>query len=276
MMNTRPASAGQIEQPKPAVACLVEDIFFVPRLTDVIERLGGVPVLAETAEALVDAVDRTFPVLVLVDLNAAGDWQTAIRRLKHRPHSKRTPVYAFGAHVEPAVLQAARQAGADHAWARSKMMSDLPTVVERHLHPPVRYLEGWDDELSALAKRGVAEFNRGDYYEQHEYFEAAWMEEARPIRDLYQGILQVGVSFYLIEQDNWTGAVKMIRRGLSLLRDLPAVSQGIDLAAFRAQAEYVHAALTALGPERLGDLESGLFPQIELVEEGDGQSTIDD
>lgn len=274
-MNTLPVPTDQTEEPKPAVACLVEDIFFVPRLTDVIERLGGMPVLAETAEALVDAVDRTFPVLVLVDLNARGDWQAAIRRLKNRPHTKRTPVYAFGAHVEPAMLQAARQAGADHAWARSKMMSDLPTVVERHLRPPVRYPDGWDDELSDLAKRGVAEFNQREYYEQHEYFEAAWMEETRPIRDLYQGILQVGVSFYLIEQDNWAGAVKMIRRGLSLLRDLPPVSQGLDLAALRAQAEYVHAALTALGPERLGDLDPELFPQIELVEEGDGRLTIE-
>ncbi|MCB0075629.1 MAG: DUF309 domain-containing protein, partial [Caldilineaceae bacterium] len=102
----------------------------------------------------------------------------------------------------------ARAAGADHAWARSKMTADLVDVVKRHVSPPVRYPTGWDDRLSAKAQQGVHEFNRGEFFEQHELFEEAWLEEPRPIREMYQGILQVGVAFYLIEQDNWAGAVK--------------------------------------------------------------------
>lgn len=249
----------------PAVVCLTADIFFMPRLADAIAQQGGAPVFAEDAEALVDAVDRTFPVLVLVDLQAAGDWAGAIQRIKNRPHSRRIPVYAYGPHVQPDALRAARAAGADHAWARSRMMKELVDVIARYLQAPVRYVDGWDDHLSGDAERGVAAFNRGEYYRQHDYFEAAWREETRPVRDLYQGILQVGVAFYLLEQDNWAGAVKMIRRGLSHLRGLPAVCQGIDLAAFRAHTEAAQRTIMELGPARTQEVDPAAYPRIELV-----------
>lgn len=250
---------------KPAVVCLVPDLFFATRFDDVIRAAGGEPVLVDSGEELVSAVDRSFPVLVLVDLDAPGDWAFAVRRIKTRPHSRQIPVYAFGSHVEVDTLRKARSAGADHAWARSKMASDLPAVVQRHVSPPVRYPEGWDDRLSDKARQGVAEFNRGEFYEQHELFEEAWMEEARPIRDMYQGILQVGVAFHLIQQDNWAGAVKMFRRGLPRLRDLPDVCQGVDIAAFRRAAEAIHAEVSALGAARLHEFDRSTFPQIGMA-----------
>ena len=59
----------------------------------------------------VDAVDRYFPVLGLVDLATPGDWATAISRCKLRPHTAAMPIIAFGSHVEVATLkQRARRA----------------------------------------------------------------------------------------------------------------------------------------------------------------------
>ena len=37
--------------------------------------------------------------------------------------------------------------------------------------------------------KGVAEFNRGEFFECHESLEELWLAEERPIRSLYQGIL---------------------------------------------------------------------------------------
>jgi uncharacterized protein len=167
--------------------------------------------------------------------------------------------------VPPWSLVAARKAGADHAWARSKMMEELVAVVDRHLHPPVRYPDGWDTSLNAEAQMGVDEFNKGHYFEQHEHFEAAWMAEPRPIRELYQGILQVGVAFLQMEQNNWAGALKLFRRGLPRLRDLPPVCQGIDLAALRTAAEAIHQEVTTLGPTKLAEFDRSRFPKIHLV-----------
>lgn len=247
------------------VVCLAADLLVATRLHDVITAQGGKPVLTETPEALVDAVDHHFPVLILVDLQTPGDWRLAITRCKLRPQSRQIPLYAFGSHVDGATLQAARQAGADHVWARSKMMTAVATVVDHHLHPPVDYPAGWDDQLSDLARIGLIEFNHGHYFEQHEYLEAAWQAETRAIREMYQGILQVGVAFLQIERGNWMGALKMFRRGLPRLRNLPSICQGINVAALRAAAEAIHTEVTALGPERLAEFDQSRFPQIEFA-----------
>lgn len=259
------ADSSPMTPPPLPVVVLAPDLFFATRFEDVIRQQGGRPIVVETPDALVDAADAAFPVLVLVDLNTPGEVAQAIQRLKVRPHTRQIPLYAFGSHVETAALTAARRAGADHAWARSKFMQELPALVARHLHPPVRYPEGWDSPLSDLARAGVAAFNAGDYFEQHEHFEEAWLAEPRPIRELYQGILQIGVAFHHIEQGNWAGALKLFRRGLPRLRDLPPVCQGIDVAALRAAAEAIHAEITTLGPDRLPEFDRTRFPKLRLV-----------
>jgi hypothetical protein len=247
------------------IVVLAPDLFFATRFEDVIRRQGGAPVLAETPERWLAAVDYHFPVLALLDLNAPGDWHSALTRVKLRPHTRLVPVYAFGSHVEAETLAAARKAGADHAWARSRMMEELPALVARYLHPPVTYPDGWDAPLLPKARAGIEEFNRGEYFEQHELLEEAWMEESRPVREMYQGILQVGVALFQIEQDNWAGSLKMFRRGLPRLHTLPPVCQGVDIASLRAAAEAIHREVTALGPERLHEFDRTKFPTIRLV-----------
>jgi predicted metal-dependent hydrolase/CheY-like chemotaxis protein len=256
------AQPSQSDAVRPAVVCLEPDLFFATRLDDVIRACGGQPVIVDTPDEFVAAVDRFFPVLSLLDLNTPGEWELAIRRCKLRPHTAQTPLIAFGSHVEVETLKRARQAGADHAWARSKLMEELVSLVQRHVQPPVIYPDGWNAPLSDLARHGIEEFNQGEYFEQHEWLEKAWLEEQRPIREMYQGILQIGVAFLQIERGNWTGAIKLLRRGLPRLRTLPPVCQGLDVAAFRAAAAAVHAALVVLGPERLGEFDKGKLPKI--------------
>lgn len=259
------SGAGAGENARPVVVAVCSDMMLSIRIQDAIERSGGRAVVVDGDGALA-AIDQNFPVLVLVDLAADGEWEAAIRSSKLRPHTRPIPIYAFGSHVDTSTLRAAREAGADHAWARSRMMEELGDVILRHVDPPVRYPEGWDDALSPKARAGIEEFNRGDYFEQHELLEEAWMEETRPIREMYQGILQVGVAFFQIERDSWAGAMKMFGRGLPKLRGLPDVCQGIKLAEFRRRAERIRAEVSQLGPERLGEFDRTLFPRIETVE----------
>lgn len=254
----------------PAVVALLADLFFAPRFADVIRAQGGAPLLVDTPAALVAAVDSAFPVLVLVDLSTPGDWAEALRRIKLRPHSRGAPIYAFGSHVDAAALRAARAAGADHAWARSRMLEELPALVARYVRPAAAYPQGWDEPLSPEARLGVEAFNRGDYFDQHEHFEQAWLAESRPVRALYQGVLQVGVALLHIERDNWAGALKLFRRGLPRLRTLPPICQGVHVAEFRAEAEAIHAEITALGPDGMRSFDRSRFPRIE-VEGGAGR-----
>ena len=248
----------------PTIVVLEPALFFMPRFVDVISAAGATPIVVETPDEFVAAVDRHFPVVAFVDLATSGDWFAAIQRCKLRPHTRSISIFAFGSHVDAATLQAARRAGADHAWARSRFMTELPAVVAQHVTPAVVYPVGWDAPLSELARQGIEAFNHADYFEQHEYLEAAWLAEPRPVRAMYQGILQVGVAFLQIQRHNWPGALKLLRRGLPRLRTLPPVCQGVEIAAFRAAAESIHAEVTALGPQRLGEFDQARFPKIGM------------
>jgi len=118
----------------------------------------------------------------------------------------------------------------------------------------------------SLALKGVEEFNRGEFFEQHETLETAWRAESRPVRELYQGILQVGLACYQIERGNWPGAHKMFERGLRHLRSFAPACQGIDVAQLIADAERVRDEAQRLGPRRLHELDRRLFPKITVRE----------
>jgi predicted metal-dependent hydrolase len=261
--TSTPASASV--PPIQRIVCLTIDSTIVERVQAAVAAHDGDPLIVATPDELVAAVDQWFPVLVLIDLTTPGDWQNAIARSKLRPHSKQIPIYAFGRQEDEPTFQAARQAGADHVWATDQLLAELPQIVQRQLNPPTIYPDGWDEPLSELARTGLIEFNQGQYFEQHEHLEAAWLAEPRPIRALYQGILQVGVAFLQIERGNWAGALKLLRRGLPRLRGLPAVCQGVQIGKLRAAAEAIHAELIQLGPDRLHEFDPRRFPKIEFL-----------
>jgi predicted metal-dependent hydrolase len=122
------------------------------------------------------------------------------------------------------------------------------------------------DGLSPLVMKGIQEFNRGEFFEQHETLEAAWHAEPRPVRELYQGILQVGLACYQIERGNLPGALKMLERGLRRLRRFMPECLGIDVSRLIAEAERVRGEAQRLGPERLNELDRSLFPRIVVGE----------
>ena len=260
------------EQYRPAVVILEQDLFFSVRLEDVVRAAGGDPITVEDADLFVAAVERTFPALTLLDLKTPGDWETAVRQCKMKPHTRQTPIYAFGSHVDVATLQRARKAGVDHAWARSRMMEELVAVVDRHIHPPVRHLDGCADPPSRAAVAGLLAFNQGRFFDQHEFLELAWNEEPRQVRDLYQGILQVGVAFLQMERGNRRGALKMFRRGLPKLRGLANECQRINVAAFRTTAEQIHRSLAEVGQDQPFDQSATSFPKIEFINPYGGET----
>ena len=118
--------------------------------------------------------------------------------------------------------------------------------------------------LPPLVRKGIQEFNRGEFFEQHETLETAWRKEARPIRDLYQGILQVGVACYQIERRNLPGALKVMERGLRRLRLFAPECMGIDVARLVADAQRLRDEATRLQPDRLPELDRSLFPRIVI------------
>ena len=114
-------------------------------------------------------------------------------------------------------------------------------------------------DLHEEARRGIALFNQRAYFDAHEALEAAWRAEPGPLRALYQGILQVGVAYYHIQKNNYSGALKMFSRCEQRLAQFPAQFAGIDLDAFRRDYRAVRDALIQRGPSNLQE-----FPEILL------------
>ena len=123
-----------------------------------------------------------------------------------------------------------------------------------------------DGVLPPLAMKGIEEFNRGEFYEQHETLETAWRAEPRPVRGLYQAILQIGVACYHLERGNRTGALRLLERGLRKLRPFAPACMGIDIVRLIADAERLQGQIQSVGPDHLVTLDRTLFPRIILID----------
>jgi len=113
---------------------------------------------------------------------------------------------------------------------------------------------------------GIAQFNRGEFFEQHETLELLWRAERRDIRYLYQGILQIGVAFHHLRRLNHHGTVYMLTRGPRYLAPFAPRCQRVDVAALLGDAATALQAVDRLGPARLAEFDWNLVPRVRLVE----------
>ncbi len=114
---------------------------------------------------------------------------------------------------------------------------------------------------------GIAEFNAGLFFEQHETLEEAWIAEEDPVRYLYQGILQIGVGCYhLLTKRNARGAGRMWAKGVRLLESFPPVCCGVDVTALIAATRSCMAELERVAPN-IDAFDRSLIPRIRLAEE---------
>jgi hypothetical protein len=63
--------------------------------------------------------------VLVVDMGARGDWESAIRAA----HSRGIPVIAFGSHMDAEARRRARQAGVARVLANSNLARDLPGIL---------------------------------------------------------------------------------------------------------------------------------------------------
>jgi uncharacterized protein len=118
-------------------------------------------------------------------------------------------------------------------------------------------------EVPELVLKGMEEFNKGEFYECHEYLEEAWMQEPGRVRFLYQGILQVGVGFYHLKNSNWRGATGLLRNGTARLKEFEPETLGIDVARLVRECERCLRELEELGRDRVGEFDRSGIPKVE-------------
>jgi predicted metal-dependent hydrolase len=119
-----------------------------------------------------------------------------------------------------------------------------------------------DEPLPADIARGIEELNAGQYFEQHETLERAWRTERRPVRNLYRGILQIGVACLHLERGNALGALKMLDRGCRWLEPFRPTRQGIDVERLLSDVEKMRDEVRRLGLDHIKEFDRELFPKV--------------
>ena len=67
------------------------------------------------------------------------------------------------------------------------------------------------DKMSELFKRGLDEYDKGDYFEAHEAWEDLWSDYNFPDRKFIQGLIQLSVSFVHLGNGNLIGAKNLLK-----------------------------------------------------------------
>ncbi|MBN3963054.1 DUF309 domain-containing protein [Nostoc sp. NMS8] len=104
--------------------------------------------------------------------------------------------------------------------------------------------------------QGVEQFNSGEFYACHDTLEALWIEAGEPEKSFYQGILQIAVALYHLENRNWRGAVILLGEGSNRLRRYPSSYGGVDVDELLSQSAALLTNLQQIGPDKIaaGDL----------------------
>jgi len=122
-----------------------------------------------------------------------------------------------------------------------------------------------DDAPPDALLHGIEEFNRQEFFEQHETLEGIWIDEPDAVRYLYQGILQVGVGFYHWRRGNWRGAVAKLGHGLDKLEAYRPSCMTIDIERLVTETAALRQELQRRGPTDLPPFPPTGLPRVHRV-----------
>ncbi len=123
-----------------------------------------------------------------------------------------------------------------------------------------------DDCIGALhprARHGIKLFNEGRYFEAHEELEAAWRDEKGKVRELYQGILEAGVTYLHITRANYWGAMKVYKRSIRWLNGWPEHCRGVDVGQLRRDLGAAISEVERLGESEIASFDRSLLKPVQ-------------
>jgi len=114
----------------------------------------------------------------------------------------------------------------------------------------------------ARLERGRALFNESQFFQAHEVWEEAWLQEEGEIRSLLQGLIQIAAGLLKASRaERPSGCAQLLAAGLEKLALLRRDLAGLDLAAFRRSVkEFQIVAAPWLEGETLAP--RGSFPRL--------------
>ena len=94
--------------------------------------------------------------------------------------------------------------------------------------------------FSGAFTRGIAHFNRGEFFAAHEELEDAWRAAQGDVRLFLQGLTQVAVALHHHSTGNVAGGTSVLARALRNLAGYPEHYGGIELERLRQDLRTFH------------------------------------
>ena len=89
--------------------------------------------------------------------------------------------------------------------------------------------------LPRLIIAAAREFNSGRYFEAHEVLEEGLEAVPDAMWELVVGLIQIAVGYHKVSQQLWSGAARMLERGLAKIEPFPATAAGVNLEGVRSR-----------------------------------------
>jgi predicted metal-dependent hydrolase len=253
----------EIMPDQPCLVMIVPNLMFATRIEDAARSAGAAVVTPIDRAAFLTAL-RDGARLVIIDSSAEdAPWMEWVRAAKDDPSTEAVPILAFGSHKDIELRNRALGAGVDRYMARSNFSEGLVEFVAAAVREATA--DPCSEPLPDGVQRGIEEFNAGQYFEQHETLELVWRAELRPIRDLYRGVLQIGVGCLQVERGNAVGALKMIDRAVKWLQPFRPTCQGIDVDRLLADVARLREEIERVGANQVDRVDRRLFPKVRLT-----------
>lgn len=112
---------------------LATDLFFAPTISSAASVLGYEVRWLEGYKPTTEFVAElraNSPALVILDLNSSLPWPDWLPAAKADPATKSIPWLAFGSHMNPRRLAAARRAGAEKVVPKSQFTAELGELIQ--------------------------------------------------------------------------------------------------------------------------------------------------
>lgn len=166
------------------------------------------------------------------------------------------------------------QTDPDKRWLeiQEEFSADLPQIHQRVCRYQKAVQEFYSrpafagEDLARALLKGATLFNHGLFFEVHEVLEVQWKQEAGDLKVFLQGLIQVAVAFYHLENQNYRGALVLLKEGLEKLLPYRPRFLGVELETFTAKLEAYYQEISRLGPKRIHDFIWQHVPQMHWDE----------
>ena len=93
--------------------------------------------------------------------------------------------------------------------------------------------------MESLFQKGLAEYEKGDYFEAHEAWEDLWSDYQLSDRKFIQGLIQLAVSFVHLGNGNMIGAKNLLKKCKNKFSEYTGIHRNINVDELKSAIEAV-------------------------------------